>query len=157
MPTCIIRGAFSSLYSARMRSPSLPVRSWGVRMKNISPPPEAWRSCSRICAGDRGQRQHNSPGATHRGRQEQPYLGFLLDVLQQRLHSVGPGLGQGTKGIFLQGRPMELSQLHGTHVGGEERLAQLHCWDGVLGQNKSCAKRDITTSKLRHSSYPVKP
>lgn len=64
-------------------------------------------------------------------------------MLQQRLHSVGPGLGQGTEGVFLQGRPMELSELHGTHVGGKERLAELHCWDRVLTQNKIRVKRDM--------------
>lgn len=64
-------------------------------------------------------------------------------MLQQRLHSVGPGLGQGTEGVFLQGRPMELSELHGTHVGGKERLAELHRWDRVLTQNKIRVKRDM--------------
>lgn len=43
-----MRGGYSSLYSARIRSPSLPVKSCGVRMKNMSPPPAACRSCSRI-------------------------------------------------------------------------------------------------------------
>lgn len=55
---------------------------------------------------------------------------------------MGPGLGQGTEGIFLQGRPMELSELHGTHVGGEEGLAELHGWDRVLEQNTVCVNRD---------------
>lgn len=55
---------------------------------------------------------------------------------------MGPGLGQGTKGIFLQRGPMELSELHGAHVGGEEGLAELHGWDGVLVQNRICVNRD---------------
>lgn len=54
------------------------------------------------------------------------YLGLLLDVLQQWLHRMGARLGQGPKGVLLQGWPMELAKLHGTHVGGEEGLPELH-------------------------------
>lgn len=62
---------------------------------------------------------------------------------------MGPGLGQGTKGIFLQGRTMELSELHGPHVGGEEWLAELHGWDGVLIQNKICVNRNMQHLKSK--------
>jgi len=48
-----------------------------------------------------------------------------------------PWLGQGTKRVFLQGRPMKLSEFHRTHMGGKEWLAKFHCWDRVLTQEQN--------------------
>lgn len=60
------------------------------------------------------------------------HLGLLLYVFEQRLDRVRTRLSQRSKRVLLQSWSMELAQLHGSHVGGEEGLSQLQCRDWVL-------------------------
>jgi len=50
------------------------------------------------------------------------HLGLLFDVLEEGQGGVGSRLGQGSERVLLEGRPVEETQLHGPHVGGEEGL-----------------------------------
>lgn len=63
---------------------------------------------------------------------ERLHLGLLLYVFEQRLDSMGARLSQSSERVLLQSRSMELTQLHGPHVSGEEGLPQLQRRDGVL-------------------------
>lgn len=76
-----------------------------------------------------------------------PHLGLLLNVFEQRLHSVRTRLSHRSERVFLQSRAMELPQLHGPHVSGEEGLPQLQGRDGVLF--------DIFTQMIRHRHFKL--
>lgn len=60
------------------------------------------------------------------------HLGLFFDVFKEWLDSMGSWLSQSSEWVLLKRRPMELAQLHRTHVSGEEGLPQLQCGDGVL-------------------------
>lgn len=111
MPTCMKRGGYSSLYSARIRSPSLPVRSCGVRMKNMSPPPEACRSCSRIytrhlqTADPVNEASKSSKCLTRHWcvLNEGCTLAFFFMCLRSGWTAWGPGWAKAPKEYFFRG------------------------------------------------------
>lgn len=105
MPTCMKRGGYSSLYSARIRSPSFPVKSCGVRMKNMSPPPEACLSCSRIYANR--QHLHLYPGHSIQHKvnalNESSTLAFFLMCFRSGWTAWGPGWAKAPNEYFFRG------------------------------------------------------
>ena len=99
MPTWLSKCGCSSQYSRRIRSPSLPLRSSGVRMKKISPPPVA---------------------------NALALLGHLADVPEERVDGMRNGGRQRPVRIAFERRPMETSKFHLRQMGRDERSLQFH-------------------------------
>lgn len=126
MPTWFISGGCSSQNSTSTRSPSLPLKSSGLRIKNTSPPPDAIRSNSR-CYNQTNKIQSVTKSKNRKKMAEwQSYFGLLSDVLEQRLHGMMRSTGQTTMWKSLWRWSMERAQFDRSHVRWNERWTQFN-------------------------------